>query len=207
MRKVRDPRNMTAAEIASLTEEEILEMECGNRSFGSAVPQNLHHPSTNIVQNNYHSNTHQTFAPAYHPATYTVQNNNYYNSSPTLAVANASMYARDLRELNFIHKIQSVEQGRDYSIIIDASSSMFDGAWEGKSSTVNAPSTGQQRWDIAKEAVAILAPLACRCDSNGITVYFFSDSFIKYPNIQSSEHVELLFSLEENQIQGTLSTT
>eukprot|EP01036_Dinobryon_divergens_P031692 gene31692-41137_t len=79
---------------------------------------------------------------------------------------------------------------------------MFDGAWEGKGPIISAPTMSQQRWDNAKETVAILAPLACKCDSNGISLYFFSDSYIKYPNIQSSETVEILFGMEENQFQG-----
>ena len=174
MKKVRDLSNMTSAEIAALTEEEILEIECRGK------------PGTIFINNN---------------------NNNNATAPAVLTTAprpvSTSIYTNIIEESKFIKKLHTVEQGRDYSIIVDASSSMFDGAWEGKGMIASGPNMSQQRWDNAKEAVAILAPLACRCDSDGITLYFFSDSFIKYPNIQSSEHVEILFGMEENQIQGT----
>jgi hypothetical protein len=172
MKKVRDLNNMTAAEIASLTEEEIFEIECRGK------------PKIFINNNN----------AATVPAVLTV--------APPRPV-NTNYYSNGIGESKFIRKLHTIEHGRDYSIIVDASSSMFDGAWEGKGQIVSAPTMSQQRWDNAKETVAILAPLACKCDSDGITLYFFSDSYIKYPNIQSSETVEILFGMEENQIQGT----
>lgn len=115
-------------------------------------------------------------------------------------------FASELCKTIFIKKIHQVEQGRDYSIIVDASSSMFDGIWEGKVSSSESEETDNHRWNEAKEVVSILAPLACNCDSDGITLYFFSDGFIKYPSIQSPEHVEILFGLEENQFQGSCTS-
>ena len=55
--------------------------------------------------------------------------------------------AMEMGSLNFFKKVKSVDTSRDYTIIVDASGSMFP-----------------NRWEQAKNALQHLAPSACKCD-------------------------------------------
>jgi hypothetical protein len=184
--RVRDIKNLTESELASLSDEEILAMEMAASSFPrSSAPffakQGSEVRSTLDADGGMHQKS------SFHEAS-------VHKSS-----------AVELSHNKFINVLRRSQRGRDYSVLIDASSSMFDGLWEGSISESNLgeSSYAENRWAEAQKAVATLAPHVCRCDGDGITLYFFSDGFIKYPNIQSSDVVELLFSLEENQFQGS----
>ena len=198
---VKDINNMTPEEIASLSEEEILKIELGDRyiprppaSFVSL--QSLQSESDD--RRLYNSENLKTVENI------SISDLNNVPYGKAHIMTEEEILAIELGHKTFIRKLQAVEKGRDYSIIIDASSSMFDGIWEQHDSDENSDSNNYDRWKEAKTAVEFLAPLACKCDADGITLYFFSDGYVKYPNIQSSEHVELLFGMEENQFQGKL---
>jgi hypothetical protein len=60
----------------------------------------------------------------------------------------------------------------------------------------------ENKWEEAAFAVEFLAPKVCKCDPDGISLYFFSNIFKKYENVSSSEEVMALFHDEENQIGG-----
>jgi uncharacterized protein with von Willebrand factor type A (vWA) domain len=64
----------------------------------------------------------------------------------------------------------------DYSIIVDKSGSMRG-----------------QRWKDAEAAIKLLAPVVTSQDSNGITLYFFENSFDTYNNVKDEERVMELF--------------
>ena len=63
-----------------------------------------------------------------------------------------------ISQSKFIETINTVDTSRDYIIIVDKSASMKLGG----------------RWKAAEEAVKVLSPAACKCDEDGITLYFFS---------------------------------
>mmetsp|Transcript_30305 Transcript_30305/g.41704 ORF Transcript_30305/g.41704 Transcript_30305/m.41704 type:complete len:322 (+) Transcript_30305:30-995(+) len=203
---VKDINNLTAEEIANLSDEEIMMIELGDKYQYTPNPcppvvpipaVNLQSKSDEFNQLLYNSKNLQTVDNI----SISDPMNVSYEKAHTMT--EEEIIAMELGNKTFMRKLQAVEKGRDYSIIIDASSSMFSGEWEAREIDNYADSNGNcDRWKGAKTAVEFLAPLACKCDADGITLYFFSDGFIKYPNIQSSEHVELLFGLEENQFQG-----
>jgi hypothetical protein len=84
----------------------------------------------------------------------------------------------------FFSAMKRVDTSRDYTIIVDASGSMWSpGSVAGKS-----------RWDEARAAVAFLAPHVVQCDPDGLSLYFFGSSFKKYDNVTSAERVNQLFS-------------
>jgi hypothetical protein len=101
----------------------------------------------------------------------------------------------------FFVSINQCDSSRDYVIIVDKSSSM----------------KVSDRWKQAEEAVKILAQKACECDTDGITLYFFSShrktsqgdfpAFNKYSNVISPEEVMRLFSLKENEPKGSTDLT
>lgn len=68
---------------------------------------------------------------------------------------------------------------RDYIIIIDMSGSMAG-----------------ERWHEAKQALHHLAPFCCKADPEGITMYFFSNSYIKFENVRHPHEVEKHFKSE-----------
>ncbi len=70
--------------------------------------------------------------------------------------------ASDIEPGAFFQAIARVDTSRDYTIIVDASGSMW-----------SAGSNGKTRWEEAAAAVAHLVPHACRCDPDGISLYFF----------------------------------
>jgi uncharacterized protein with von Willebrand factor type A (vWA) domain len=78
---------------------------------------------------------------------------------------------------------------RDYTLIIDKSGSM---------STVERAG-GQTRWEAVKESALALARKCEQFDSDGLTVYVFSNRFNRYDNVTSSE-VERIF--QDNKPSG-----
>jgi hypothetical protein len=66
----------------------------------------------------------------------------------------------ELPALNFIDNLIRKVPNMDYSIIVDKSGSMSG-----------------QRWKDAEAAIKLLAPVVTSQDSNGITLYFFENSF------------------------------
>jgi len=94
--------------------------------------------------------------------------------------------AMEMGNLNFFQKVKSVDTTRDYTIIIDASGSMFP-----------------KRWAQAKAALEYLAPAACRCDPDGVTLFFFSNNFNEISNVKTSEDVMKHFNDRKNQMQGS----
>ena len=93
-----------------------------------------------------------------------------------------------LSQSNFVEKLNAIDANRDYTIIVDRSASM----------------KLQGRWKSAEQAVKILSSAACKCDDDGITLYFFSShsktskgefpAFHKFENVKTQEDVMKLFS-------------
>lgn len=94
--------------------------------------------------------------------------------------------AIELGNTAFMQALKHVDTTRDYSIIVDASGSMAGSLWR-----------------QAGEALQLLAPEAVKCDPDGITLYFFSDSFKKYDNVKSANRCKELFDDKSNQIFST----
>jgi len=71
---------------------------------------------------------------------------------------------------------------RDYILLVDKSGSMAGANWR-----------------EAKTAVAMIAPSACHCDPDGITLYFFSSPghLKKYTNIKNPDMVTACFNKEK----------
>ena len=102
------------------------------------------------------------------------------------SMSEEEIMAMEMGNLNFFKKVNSVDTSRDYTIIVDASGSMF-------------PS----RWNQAKKALEYLAPAACKCDPDGITLFFFSNGFNEINNVKTSEDVMKHFNNTKNQIRGS----
>lgn len=83
---------------------------------------------------------------------------------------------------------------RDYTLIIDQSSSM---------ATVE-QSENKSRWNIIEDCTLALARQCEEFDLNGLSVYFFSNHFKRYRNITSSK-VHQIF--QENEPQGGTNLT
>jgi hypothetical protein len=81
------------------------------------------------------------------------------------------------RPLAFFNHVAGLVQ-RDYILIVDKSGSMAGSLWR-----------------EAEKAVGILAPNICRCDPDGITLYFFSSkgSYPKYENLRDAGQVAAAF--------------
>ena len=80
-------------------------------------------------------------------------------------------------------------ENRDYTLIIDKSSSM---------ATSDGPD-GKTRWQIAQESTLALADKCEEIDPDGITVYVFSGAFKRYDNVTSDKVTKVY---EENQPMG-----
>jgi len=87
----------------------------------------------------------------------------------------------------FFQQLAKVNVTRDYTIIVDASGSMW------KAGSI----PGHTRWDDAREALAHLIVPACECDPDGITLYFFGSEFVKHENVSSPEQIRQLFEQQE----------
>ncbi|HEY9729113.1 MAG TPA: VWA domain-containing protein [Chroococcales cyanobacterium] len=83
---------------------------------------------------------------------------------------------------------------RDYTLIVDCSGSM---------STPD-QLEGTSRWTFLKESTLALARKCEELDSDGITVYVFSNHFNRYEHVTSSQ-VEQIF--QENEPQGGTNLT
>ena len=90
---------------------------------------------------------------------------------------------------------------RDYTIIVDRSASM----------------KLKKRWGEAEHAVKALCAQTCKCDSDGISLYFFSShsktskgenpAFLLYKNVATGEEVMKQFSNPNNQPKGGTDLT
>ena len=85
--------------------------------------------------------------------------------------------------------VASIIENRDYTLLIDKSSSMATADQLG----------GKTRWEIAREATCALAQKCEQIDPDGITVYVFSGRFRRYDNV-TSEKVTQIY--EENEPMG-----
>jgi Mg-chelatase subunit ChlD len=74
---------------------------------------------------------------------------------------------------------------RDYSVLVDASSSMR---------TIDRDARGKTRWQLAKEALECLVPQVVERDDDGISLYFFSTGYQKFTNVNCNEHVRTYFT-------------
>ncbi len=83
----------------------------------------------------------------------------------------------------------SILENRDYTLMIDKSSSM---------ATSDTPD-GKTRWEIAQESTIALAKKCEEIDPDGITVYLFSGRFRRYDNV-TSEKVARIYT--ENEPMG-----
>lgn len=81
--------------------------------------------------------------------------------------------------------IESIVNNRDYTLIIDKSSSLNtdDG-------------TGKTRWEIAQESTFALAQKCDEIDPDGITIYLFSGRFRRYDNV-SAEKIREIYAQNE----------
>ena len=85
--------------------------------------------------------------------------------------------------------VASIIEKRDYTLLIDKSSSM---------ATSDQPG-GKTRWEIAREATCALAQKCEQIDPDGITVYVFSGRFRRYDNVTSDKVTQIY---EENEPMG-----
>lgn len=69
---------------------------------------------------------------------------------------------------------------RDYALIIDRSGSMAGG-----------------RWRDAQAAVEKIAPKVVEADSDGVTMYFFSNTHSVHHNVRTADEVKQLFAREK----------
>ncbi len=83
----------------------------------------------------------------------------------------------------------SVIENRDYTLMIDKSSSM---------ATSDQPGC-KTRWEIAQEFTLALAQQCEQIDPDGITIYLFSGRFRRYDNV-TSDKVSKIY--EENEPMG-----
>ena len=104
---------------------------------------------------------------------------------------------------------------RDYSVLVDASSSMrladggpkpslttrpdhtMGGGAAGGTSACAAGDNGggrigglQSRWELARDALELLVPMVVERDEDGISLYFFSTGFRKFTRVNSVEVFE-----------------
>ncbi|MGL5036085.1 MAG: vWA domain-containing protein [Microcystaceae cyanobacterium] len=85
--------------------------------------------------------------------------------------------------------MDSVLKNRDYTLLIDKSSSM---------ATSDEPE-GKTRWEIAQESTRALAEKCEEIDPDGITVYVFSGRFRRYDNV-TADKVARIYA--ENEPMG-----
>jgi hypothetical protein len=85
--------------------------------------------------------------------------------------------------------VASIIENRDYTLLIDKSSSMATADQLG----------GKTRWEIAREATCALAQKCEQIDPDGITVYVFSGRFRRYDNVTSDKVTQIY---QENEPMG-----
>ena len=108
---------------------------------------------------------------------------------------------RTILNTNFFRSMNSLDKSRDYTIIVDKSSSMKMGG----------------RMKQAENSVKVLAESLCQCDDDGISLYFFSShsktnkgdypAFNKYENVKTADGVMALFQMPENVPRGGTDLT
>jgi hypothetical protein len=89
----------------------------------------------------------------------------------------------------------SIIENRDYTLIIDKSSSM---------ATSDEPN-GKTRWEIAQESTLALAKECEKIDPDGITIYLFSSRFRRYDNVTSAK-VSQIYAENEPMGKTELAT-
>jgi uncharacterized protein YegL len=80
----------------------------------------------------------------------------------------------------------SIIENRDYTLMIDKSSSM---------ATSDRPNS-KTRWEIAQESTLALAQKCEQIDPDGITIYLFSGRFRRYDNV-TSDKVSQIYTVNE----------
>jgi hypothetical protein len=85
-------------------------------------------------------------------------------------------------------------EDRDYTLIIDQSPSMVRAEREGNK---------QSRWNAIREATIKLAKEAEKYDSDGITVYLFSDDFIRHERVTSKDVEEIFDHQKPDEFGAT----
>ncbi|MBL1209451.1 VWA domain-containing protein [Geminocystis sp. GBBB08] len=75
---------------------------------------------------------------------------------------------------------ESIVTDRDYTVIIDKSSSLNTDDGKGKT-----------RWEIAQESTIALAQKCDEIDSDGITIYLYSGRFRRYDNVTADKVSEI----------------
>ena len=76
---------------------------------------------------------------------------------------------------------------RDYSVLVDASSSM-------RMATRSGYDKRKNRWDEAREVLELLVPQVVEHDEDGISLYFFSTGYRKFTHVNSALEVKEKFS-------------
>ncbi len=89
----------------------------------------------------------------------------------------------------------SIIENRDYTLMIDKSSSM----------ATSDQADGKTRWEIAQESTLALAQKCEQIDSDGITIYLFSGRFRRYDNV-TSEKVSKIYAENEPMGRTDLAT-
>ena len=77
----------------------------------------------------------------------------------------------------FFASLAKVDLTRDYSILVEASDAMWQPSSSGDGTL----------WSEAGVALECLVEQACKCDPDGITLYFFGSTFTKHEKIASPE--------------------
>lgn len=97
--------------------------------------------------------------------------------------------AETQKPLETFMSLDPVLENRDYTLMIDKSSSM---------ATADEPG-GKTRWELAQESTIALAQKCEEIDPDGITVYLFSGRFRRYDNV-TSDKVTRIYA--ENEPMG-----
>lgn len=117
-------------------------------------------------------------------------------AAPTGEIEKKVVEPKGIESSEFIKKLCQIDKSRDYIIIVDRSASM----------------KLQGRWKEAEAACKVLCHHACKCDADGITLYFFSShsvtsksttpAFTKYENVASGQDVMKQFESKVNAPHG-----
>ena len=118
------------------------------------------------------------------------------NNTPSFPFLCFVIGSSGMEHTMFVKKLAEVDSSRDYIIIVDRSASM----------------KLKGRWQEAEEACKVLCSQACKCDADGITLYFFSShsktskgetpAFTKYENVATGEEVMKQFQSKNNEPHG-----
>ncbi len=81
--------------------------------------------------------------------------------------------------------ISAIVNNRDYTLIIDKSSSLNTN-----------DNNGKTRWEVAQESTFALAQYCDQIDPDGITVYLYSGRFRRYDNV-TADKIKEIYALNE----------